>query len=225
MDLQVLYNRNGLIATLKPAGICSDFHFNDNQPAMETIMRKKFPSYTLLHRLDKWTTGVLMFGDNKASIEGSSSYRWMLSQWHKKVQKTYLAIMTYKGWDEHTCSVPLADEPGKWPRNCRTNFEVLQVTVDGLALVKCTLAVGGRKHQIRKHASILGSPLHGDVEYRGERCSARRGQLLHAYRLAVDLPNPSGYTVLQAPIPNDFRHFGFDWDVVEQGVNKILVVE
>lgn len=225
MSLQVLYNNYGLLVFSKPVAVCSDFHFTDKVPAMETIVKKKFPDYTMLHRIDKWTSGVLVFGDNRSTIGEFSAYKWMLNQWHKKVEKSYLAIMPYPDWDKIVVDVPLADEPNQTAKPAITTFEVIQDDRDGYVLVHCTLTKSGRKHQIRKHAAHVGMPLVGDHMYGGPRVPDRNGQLLHAWRLSVDLPLPMGKTTFQAPVPEDFKKFNFDWKLIDTDANKITIID
>lgn len=204
--LPVLLDSHGIIVTNKQPGVSSDEHDNDNVPSMETRMKLAYPQHKLLHRIDKWTSGLLLFGD-------PSVYWWVRNNWHKAVTKQYLAIMETPMWDTNFCDIPLIKEEKGEPQVCKTTFTVIDANAEGLALVRADME-WGRKHQIRKHASLLGSPLWGDFSYKGSRTPHRRGQLLHAWKL--DLRLKSGIEMnLEAPIPEDFKKFNFDWKVLK----------
>ena len=223
MSLQVLYQKHGLLLTFKPPSICSDHHDNDRLPAMEKIVPKHFPNYILAHRIDKWTSGILVFADRNGKIENLPAYSWLMNNWHNKVSKTYLAIIQMPHWEVNFCAQPLKDDPEAIEKKCTTAFRVLQGNADGLALVQCELTKGGRKHQIRKHLSLLGSPIIGDWQYGGQRSNNRPGQLLHAWKLAINFID--GKKEFKAPLPNDFKSFDFEWNQVDKNSLPITVYD
>jgi 23S rRNA pseudouridine1911/1915/1917 synthase len=185
---------------------------------MEVRVEELFLRYAHAHRIDKWTSGILLFASQDVRIGNYPAYKWLRTYWQERVSKEYLAIMPYPNWTKTVCDIPLPDGNGKIGPAV-TSFEVIQDSGAGHVLVKCRLIKGGKKHQIRIHAKERGVPLLGDHVYGGARSRVRNGQLLHAWKLAINLPYEK--TVFQAPIPNDFRSLGFNWDELDKGANGV----
>lgn len=223
MGLQVLFNKHGLVIVSKPVGVCSDAHPEDRRPSIETQIGLLSRDLRILHRIDKNTSGILAVGDTTTSMGKTSTYWWIRGNWHQKVTKQYLAITKMPGWLANSCDKKLQDEPGEPFKACRTEFKLLQGGPNGLALLLCTLADGGKKHQIRKHATEEGIPLLGDQLYGGEATPLRSGQMLHAWRMALNLP--TGRVEVQASVPDDFRRLEFDWGWIDKGANKVITIE
>lgn len=218
MSLQVLYNKNGLLVLNKVAGVCSDQHENEQIMSMEARVKELFWRYKLAHRIDKQTTGILLFASQDMRIDRGSVYNWLRSNWQSNVQKEYLAIIPHPTWESMACDTPLPDGDGKIGPAV-TSFRVVGRISNQHALVKCTLTKGGKKHQIRIHAKEKGVPLFGDYVYGGARSKLRNGQLLHAWKMGITFPFAK--LNFQAPIPDDFKQFNFDWQSVDIGANKI----
>lgn len=160
-----------------------------------------------VHRLDKPTSGVMIFALNKHTAQHLSE---QFAQ--HAVQKTYLAIV--RGWpeDKGVIDHPLKkiedkhDDPRRnkntEPQSAITHFECLAKTeipfaVDKYpssryALLKLTPQTG-RQHQIRRHLKHISHPIIGDVRYgKGTHNRFFKNQfgvgrlLLHAHSLTFD---------------------------------------
>lgn len=151
----------------------------------------------VVHRLDRGTSGVMIFPKNR-------KYAAYLSTLLKegRVEKTYLALVTGNpGEPEWTTDAPVAKvgksrygvaTPGK---EARTIFKVL-AQVPGWALLQA-LPITGRTHQIRVHLEHCGLPIVGDVTYEGVK--AQR-MMLHCFSMAFD---PGNGTLLKITAPPD----------------------
>ncbi len=97
------------------------------------------------------------------------------------------------------------------------------------------MPVTGRTHQLRVHATLLGTPILGDGKYGGKAAflaELKAARRLHLHARAIALPHPRGgeFRVV-APLPEhmleSWRFFGFDpedggdpFAMVGQGMNK-----
>ena len=162
------------------------------------------PPYAgIMHRLDRETSGVILFTKTRAVNKEVSE----LFQSHN-LTKQYLAVVEARRDVEPSFTVELymgrttgKSQQGKWgelPESrggqySRTGFRVLKnITVEGrpCLLIECTLYTG-RTHQIRVHLASRGLPILGDTLYGG---TAAKRMYLHASHLAFTL-NGKDYDV------------------------------
>lgn len=189
----------------------------DYEILYRTLRRNFPPGVNHCHRIDRFTSGVVIAARN-SKING-----YMHRCWFDVVHKNYLAIIPRPYWKDIILDMPLAGLSAK------TGFEILD-TWKSYALVRCQLLGSGRTNQIRRHLkSGLRVPIINDLPFKGDPSPypVRAGQLLHAWRVEFQLPNerfmPSGEKVrVQAPVPEDFRQFGFDWEAVSAGDSPVL---
>ncbi len=219
MDLPILYEDADVVAIAKPAGLLTHADGRSNASTAEDWFKKKYPTgvgYT--HRLDRDTSGVLVFAKNMPA------YEFLRRAFHdREVKKTYIAfvygipkekegIIDFDiGRSRKDFRLRSAQPKAKGRlRESLTRYEVIGET-KGYALLKVHPETG-RTHQIRVHLKAIHHPIVGDSLYAPNHPIAlgisRLG--LHAYML--DLPLPSGErTSVIAPIPNDlapaFSHF------------------
>lgn len=221
MELSILYEDADVVAVAKPAGLITHFDGRTREETAEDWFKEKYPTGTgYVHRLDRDTSGVLVFAKNKAA------YEFLRKAFHDRdVKKTYLAFVY--GVPKEKRSV-IDFDIGRSRRDFRlrsaqpkakgrlreslTRYEVIGETegtdkgsTSDYALLKVNPETG-RTHQIRVHLKAIHHPIVGDALY-APRLSksftlgiSRLG--LHAY--ALDLPLPSsGRVVIIAPIPSD----------------------
>jgi 23S rRNA pseudouridine1911/1915/1917 synthase len=185
------------------------------------------PRLRVVHRLDKQTTGVLLFAKDLAA------QRWLSAQFQNNlVKKEYLALVRGRpDADEGVIDAPLAPHPSsrdrmtvaKHGRAAKTLWKIEQ-RMRRFALLHC-FPQTGRTHQIRVHLKSIGLPLAVDSLYnpdasqgiflshykRDYRPSAHGPErplisrlTLHAHRLTFVHPSGKEMTV-EAPPPKDFR--------------------
>lgn len=204
---RILYADEDLIAYNKPAGVSSESH-----DLLES-MQKKFGLLILLHRLDKETTGILLFARNEPTAKAVEAL-------FKKrlVKKTYLAFVDGlpakpSGTIEnflgklHICHGRCVW--GVVPRDkghtAKTSWEI-KTRGKNASLLICRPETG-RTHQIRIHLSGLGHPILGDSLYgRSFVCDYRpRRILLHASEIAFEHPMTKQQIVVKSSLPDDFK--------------------
>lgn len=188
----------------KKAILFEDDHylFYNKPPQLASNELAKQLKCFLVHRLDRDTTGVMVFAKTKAAKERIEKLFRL-----REVNKTYLAYvspppqkmegiitirLTKKAIREGV-SEAICDPEGK---EAITQWKVIKVEGER-ALVELHPKTG-RMHQLRAHLSAIGSPIVGDVVYGDRRQEALR-PLLHASELKFE------HYAVSAPLPADFH--------------------
>lgn len=142
-----------------------------------------------LHRLDRDTTGLVMFC--KCSLL-QPYFDYMIAD--KKIKKHYLALIEGHlnqesltvhqaiGQNRHDKQKMMVSAHGK---SATTHFKTIK-TMSTYSLIECLIDTG-RKHQIRVHLQHLGHPILGDPLY-GHQTKLIDRLALHAYRLQLIHP-------------------------------------
>lgn len=173
------------------------------------------PNLGVVHRLDKETTGLLVFARTFVAKKLlSAQFR------AHSITREYLALV-HGSPRGGTMRSHLVDDRGdglrgsieRTPRRVPRPDAQLAVThvavverLEGATLVRCTLETG-RTHQIRVHLAEAGAPLLGERVYvrgyRGAVVPAPR-VMLHAARLGFDHPTSGERVELESELPADF---------------------
>ena len=175
-----------------------------------------------LHRLDKPTSGVLVFALSK---EAASFYGQQFQE--HLIRKTYLALVRGYGPEKLSIDHALKDEADDYAGikgdgeakealthvQCLEQFEIpLQVDRyehTRLSLMQCE-PVTGRKHQIRRHLKHVGHPIVGDSRHGkgnlNRACEAYfgAGRLWLSCTQMVLLDRNDEALVINAPLAADF---------------------
>ena len=208
LPFPILYEDRDVIVIDKPAGMLTTHtrakEANTAEERLNDYVRKgqvKSRKHVwLVHRLDRETSGVMMFAKSE---EVAEAFR---ANWNKLTEKTYLARVEGELADVHGVFESYLQEdadgykvrsvPGprnsntrklknsNTPKLARTEWRKLGVE-DGTTLVEVRLK-SGRKNQIRVHFSEAGHPVVGDVKYGGQRASR---MYLHSERLRFRHPH------------------------------------
>lgn len=195
------------LAVGKPAGLLSHATRATDQSDLQTLVRDKFGPMSLFHRLDRDTSGLVLFTSH------GPINRYMDTAFKEGlIEKVYWALCeeTTPLPDEFTILARLAPDPQKSERmrvvekggqSAETRVRVLG-REQGLVLLRCEL-VTGRTHQIRVHLLSVGAPICGDRFYNPQ---GRKTPRLMLHALSVVLPELNGYPrkPLLAPLPPDF---------------------
>lgn len=163
----------------------------------------------IVHRLDKDTTGLIVIAKNDAAhvslaeqIKEKSAHRSYQVLVHGNLKEDSVRVEAPIG-RHRTDRKRMAIVPDG--RYAATNFTVLE-RFKGYVLMRADLETG-RTHQIRVHSAHIGHCVVGDPVY-GSRVKdpfKTEGQLLHAFRLALDHPRTGERMVFTAPLPEDFE--------------------
>jgi tRNA pseudouridine32 synthase/23S rRNA pseudouridine746 synthase len=201
----VLHADEDIVVLDKPSGLLTvpgkDEALKDS---LEARVRERWPTATVVHRLDKDTSGILLMALNKKALG------FLGSQFeHRRTTKSYVARVWGVMNDEHgIIDLPLATDWANKPRQrvdfergrpSRTEWWVLarEPEASRLRLVPHT----GRTHQLRVHMMTTGHPILGDEFYAtGEALAAAPRLQLHAEELGFTHPDNKPMT-FRSPAP------------------------
>lgn len=227
--LEVVLETGGLLVVNKPPGLPTGALPFRVAPTLAGALLGRYPELRgvgfgprepgLVHRLDTWTSGLVL------AARSTSSFEHLRSELERgALDKRYLAL-TARGIPERgEIDVPLEQDPKNQRRvaagargvghSCLTEYERLEVRGD-LALVRVRIAAGFR-HQIRAHLALAGFPLLGDSLYGGAPLPGRSGatverHALHASQIAGIGADGAPFSAA-APLPEDLSEpfFGVD---------------
>jgi 23S rRNA pseudouridine1911/1915/1917 synthase len=246
MTLPILYEDADIVAVAKPAGLITHADGRTQEATAEDWFKEQYKVEDALlpssgptgyvHRLDRDTSGVLVFAKNAAA------HAFLRKAFHdREVKKTYLAFVHGApkekqgvidfdiGRSRKDFRLRSAQPKAKGRlREALTRYEVVG-EAGGYALLLVRPETG-RTHQIRVHLKAIHHPVVGDTLYApglskseaiGNKPQSRGAPNhppalgisrlgLHAYGLDIPLPS-GGRAVIHAPVPDDlapaFSHF------------------
>lgn len=206
----ILFEDWDLIVIEKPISLLSvptEKHFMNTLQYQIKRSKPKSAVYPV-HRLDRDTSGVMIFAYSKFAKEH------LKDQFERhSIEREYLGIVEGhikepKGtWESY-----LYDDPNYFVRETEdeslgklaiTHYEVLKTT-KRLSLLKLSLETG-RKNQIRVQASARGHPIVGDKKY-GSMMNPIKRMALHAYSLSFIHPRTEKKMSFISYIPDEFQN-------------------
>ncbi len=212
LPVQVLFEDDDVLAVDKPVGIAvvpgrGETPADALRGVLEAARGRPL---WVVHRLDRDTSGVLLFAKHAAAHRALS-----MAFEARFVQKRYVAL-AYGAppEDRGVCRLPLG--PGRKGRMrvyeplqpgalaAETAWEVL-VRVSGACSRIAFAPTTGRQHQLRVHAAAIGMPILGDPLYAfGPARAAAPRLMLHA--TAIMLPAVDGMQMknFASALPSDF---------------------
>lgn len=196
--LTVLHADADILVLAKPAGLLSvPGKAPELTDCLELRARERYPSASMVHRLDRDTSGVQVLALNPGA------HRHLGLQFERrKVRKAYVArVWGAVDGDEGMVDLPLiADWPNR-PRQMVDRLRGRAAKTGWRVLARETLAGGepvtrlslhprtGRSHQLRVHLLSLGHPILGDRLYAHEAAFSAADRLqLHAMSLTLHHP-------------------------------------
>lgn len=208
--VRILLEDDHLMALDKPAGVVVHPVGSHQQGTLLQELHRRYPGIRpkLAHRLDQYTSGVLLVAKTDAVRTAFSD---MLER--GEVHKVYDALVLGRPeWDARRVDAPIAAvgdsrilmrvdaERGK---DARSEFSVKERFAHASHVAVRILT--GRTHQIRVHASHLGHPLLGDHLYGdGIAVGTHERFALHASRTRFRHPVTGADTEVEAPLPAAF---------------------
>jgi len=198
-DITLLYANDAFVLIDKPAGL----NFHSEEEAGLVVLTKEILGFDELypvHRLDKMTSGLVLFARTK---EAAQVFGKMFES--REIEKYYLAISLRKpkkkqGWVKGDMR---GARRGDWMLlNTMENPAVTQFHSTALREGERGFLVKphtGKTHQIRVALKSLGAPIAGDSRYaRSEEAQKEERGYLHAYALRFTFEG-NAYAFIQAP--------------------------
>lgn len=168
--INIIYEDNYFIGINKPSGLLSVSDIKGNVSAYDIVKKYVGGKLFVLHRLDRDTSGILLFCRDKGIVEK------MQDNWNEVVLKRgYMAIVN-KISGKGTIKSYLYEDKNFNVKSCNDskkgklaithysvvksskNYSLLQVFIDT-----------GRKNQIRVHMNLIGTSILGDKKYGGNK--------------------------------------------------------
>ncbi|MCX6068917.1 MAG: RluA family pseudouridine synthase [Chloroflexi bacterium] len=208
MKIETVFIDDHILVVNKPANLpVLPDGWEPEAPYLVKLLQEKYPELMIVHRLDKVTSGVMVFALT------AEAHRTLNMQFERhEAQKVYHAICNgVPRWNEHTAKHKLRINVGHSHRTvvdngqgkpAETKFVVLK-RYRNYGLLESTPATG-RTHQIRVHAYALGHPLLGDILYSAPKTDVIDRPALHAQSLTFVHPISGESLTFTAPYPTDF---------------------
>ena len=185
MNNLILFEDAHLLVVHKPSGINTHRPDRYAPDGLFEWLTKRGRQLAIHQRLDKDTSGVLVFGKSPRANQ-SLARQFEAHQVHKE----YLLLSSSKPTRRKFC----AETPGE-----ATEFEYLQPHGD-VHLIAAR-PITGKTHQIRRHAADNGFPILGDTKYGGTLAPRL---MLHAHRISLRHPQSDEPVTFQASVPRAF---------------------
>jgi 23S rRNA pseudouridine1911/1915/1917 synthase len=215
MQIEVLFEDDNFLIVNKPAGLIVHATVDKNRPNLFDILKESRGSseLSLLHRLDKDTSGAILFTKNP---EVNKKIQEAFNE--RSIKKTYRAIV-HGEWRENSGVMEdflkkeiqknkkeLMVKVHKGGQKAITYFEVVKRS-EAYSHMSFTLETG-RMHQIRIQSALRGHPLLGDAFYGNSELDKKMNAqrlYLHSYKLEFEYEG----TLIRAEarLPEEFLRF------------------
>lgn len=201
MAIEVIYQDEYIVVVNKPQALLSVPGLGpDKQDCMINRLLATVPEAKVVHRLDCYTSGIMLFAI------GIEMQRALSRIFHdRKIYKQYIAVVAQ--WfdeEEGVIKFPMRCDIDDRPRqivdyehgkSALTYWQILQRNNDSVRLL--LKPETGRTHQLRVHCAAMGHPIIGDGLYGNDVIKQPR-MLLHADNLVFEHPVTHKKMVLSA---------------------------
>ena len=210
-NIDIIYEDKDIIVINKPSGLLTVATEKEkNKTAYHLVMeylkkKNKNNRIFIIHRLDKDTSGIIMFAKNERA---KHLYQ---DNWNDIVKKRcYYAVIAGKMENKEKTIKSYLKENGNMVYSVKdrsgklaiTEYKVLKERKN-ISLLDINLKTG-RKNQIRVHMKENKTPILGDLKY-GEKSKLINRLALHAYKLELVNPVTKKLLTFEINMPNEFK--------------------
>jgi RluA family pseudouridine synthase len=204
--LKILYEDKDTLVVDKPAGLLTVRTETDKTRTAHYILTDYVRNRVFtVHRLDQWTSGVLIFAKRE-------EVKLLLQAQWKDTEKKYIAVVhgqlpqkegiiaSYLA--ENKAFVVYSTTDTTKGKLARTAYKVLKETRQ-FSLLEITLLTG-RKNQIRVHLADKGHPVVGDRKY-GKTEDGYKRLALHSKSISFKHPTTGEQMTFETRLPSYFN--------------------
>ncbi len=222
----IVFENDGLVALNKPSGLLSIPDREGKDISLKLLLKEKYGDIFTVHRLDRDTSGLIVFAKNEAA------HKHLSAQFEERqTKKIYQGLVTGSLMEKKgTIDAPIAEHPAlngtmiihRKGKESITDYEVLEDF--GIYSHLQFRIHTGRTHQIRVHMKNIGHPIVCDTVY-GDGKPVLVSGLKSKFKLSKDIEEErpilgrlalhsfllafkdlNGKTMeLEAPLPKDIR--------------------
>ena len=205
----LIYRDEDFMVIHKPAGLLTvPGKTEDLQDCLINRLLKIEKKTLLIHRLDRDTSGILVFALTR---EGQKSISRQFQE--RQTDKLYQALVVGSLEGEGTVDVPVIYDPSRPPlhiaepqhdKPALTHWQAVeQFEIAGQIVTRVKLTpITGRSHQLRVHMQYLGHPIVGDTLYAETPHQTLMPRLcLHAEFLSFTHPKTAQIVDFHCPVP------------------------
>jgi 23S rRNA pseudouridine1911/1915/1917 synthase len=229
IPLDVIYEDSDLAVIHKPAGMVCHVGAGVRSGTLVNALLHRMGSLEagdparpgIVHRLDKFTSGVMLVAKNNLAHR-------LLSQQFKsrQIRKEYIALVHgTPSPDKGTIDMPIGRDSNNRkkmsPRAYHKRSAITHYSVNesfGFVSLLDVRIETGRTHQIRVHLAQKGHPIVGDALYGGNRIPSlpdpiinaakiMQRPFLHSSRLSFNHPRSGESLSFHAPLPKELQNF------------------
>lgn len=222
----IVFENDDFIALNKPSGLLSIPDREGKEVSLKQLLKEKYDDIFTVHRLDKDTSGLILFAKNERAHKHLS-----LQFEARQTKKIYAGLVVGTPANEKgSVDAPIAEHPAKngtmiinrRGKDALTDYTLLEDF--GVYSWMQFHIHTGRTHQIRIHMKEVGNPivcdpLYGDgkpvlLSSLKKKFNLSKNELeerpimgrlaLHAFQLSFIAPDGI-FTALEAPLPKDMR--------------------
>ena len=201
VNFDIAYEDKNILVLNKPRGI--EVVSNDSKKDLTSILKGKYSFVEPCHRLDRNTTGLILFAKNKEALdillekfknkEIKKYYKCQVYGIPKKREDT---LVGYLFKDSKKSMVYISDTPKYCYKKIITSYKVLECNIkNNTSTLEVVLEYSGRTHQIRAHLAHVGFPIIGDGKYGKNEINKKFGkksQELISYKIIFAFTTDSG---------------------------------
>jgi 23S rRNA pseudouridine1911/1915/1917 synthase len=206
--MDIVYEDKELLAINKPAHLLTIATKNEKEHTLYHEVReyiyKKNQKVFIVHRLDKDTSGIVLFAKNE------SLKNILQDNWNQITTREYVAVVegkieqdkgVIKSYLQENKGLEVYVSDARHGKYAQTNYEVIRKN-KAFSLVKINIKTG-RKNQIRCQFDSIGHPIVGDKKYASKTNPFNRLGL-HASKLTLINPTNKREYEFISPYPKIF---------------------